>query len=115
MAHRFRCSRKEVRPILKCRILGSNQPQPCFMHKRRGLERLFMSFLSHLKSSESPQFIVHNFEKLVGRLGMAVFSLAQNLYGIVHHYTQRLRYLLRIIGHYGLFKAALVVDPGLIN
>jgi len=74
VAHGLGGSRKEMRAILKRRILSADQPQPGFMHKRGRLECLAGSLLSHFDSSQPAQFLVNEAEQFFGCLGTSLLD-----------------------------------------
>src|SRR6266478_8296079 len=74
MSHRLCGSAKEMRAIVKRRILRTNQSQPCFVYQCCWLERLAGILLSHFESRESPQFVIHECEQLLGGFGIASFN-----------------------------------------
>src|SRR6266699_1385497 len=74
VAHRLRGSAKEMGAIVKRSFLRANQSQPGFVYQRCWLKRLAGVLLSHFESSESPQFVIHEGEQLLGGFGIASFN-----------------------------------------
>jgi len=58
--HRLRRRAKEVAAALPVLIFAIEQPQPRFMHQRRGLQGLPGGFLRHARRRQPAQFIINS-------------------------------------------------------
>jgi hypothetical protein len=91
-SHCLGCRRKEVAtrvPFL--RIVLCNQSQIRLMHEGCGLQRLPRLLVSQPGSRHLPQFVVHERQKLLRGLRLALLNLRQDAGNVAHGYEDSQR------------------------
>ena len=73
--HALGGSAKEVRTVVPGLVRRSNQPQPGFVDKRCGLQRVAGRLAGHPVRGKDPQLLINNREQLSGRLGILLGAL----------------------------------------
>jgi len=73
-AHALGSSAKEVRTVLPGLVRRSNQPQPGFVDKRCGLQRVAGRLAGHTVRGQVPQLLINKREQLIGSGGVALLS-----------------------------------------
>src|SRR6266542_2624736 len=86
--HRLCRRRKEMPAALELRTLRPDQPEPCLMDQRRGLECLAGGFVSHFVSGEPSQFLIDQRKQLLGSFGVPIADRVQDARYIVHGWAR---------------------------
>jgi hypothetical protein len=83
-SHRFGRRGKKVRAILEGWRLIADEPQPGFVYKGGGLERLSCGFVGHPARSKSAQFVIDQRQELIGGSGIAALDGVEELGRVTH-------------------------------
>ena len=83
--HRLGGRGKKMTAAIPVRVLLiADQPQIGFMDQSRWLERLARLFACQLGCGQAAQFVIHQRQKLIGGVGIALFDRVQKLKNIAH-------------------------------
>ena len=84
-AHGFRGRAEEMSPAVPMlHFRDIHQPHVRLVNQRRGLQRLPGLLLSHLERRQTAQFVIDEWQELLGRLGVASHDPGQDLCDIGH-------------------------------
>lgn len=78
---------EKVRSVLPGSLLRTDQPEPGFVHERRGLESMAGGFARHLVGGDASEFLVDQWEKFLGGPGIALIQGAENARDVVQGFT----------------------------
>jgi hypothetical protein len=83
-AHGFGGGGEEVSTVLPVRGLGSDQPQPGFVHECCGLQGMSSRFGGHPASGELAQLLIDDGQQFLGGFGVALLHGPKYPSDIVH-------------------------------
>src|SRR5258707_814240 len=83
-AHGFSGCAEEMRAAVPGLVLAAPEPQPGFMHQRRGLQRLARGFMGHFASGELAQFIIDQRQQLARSFGIALLHGVEDAGNVTH-------------------------------
>src|SRR5262245_9359473 len=83
--HGFGGRHEEMAAVVETVWVGwSNEPQVRFMHQRSRLKRLPRLLLSQLRRRQLPELLIHQWQKLLSCLRIALLNLPQDAVYIGH-------------------------------
>ena len=95
VAHCLGRSGEEMGAVLKLSFaLLAHEPQPGFMHQRRGLQRVSRRTVGHPGGGDAPEFVIDNWQQFRRGFGIAVVDLVQNARDVAHGMGSRYQTLL---------------------
>lgn len=83
-AHRLGRRSKEMGAVFKLRICIPDQPHPCLVDQRGGLERVTGSFVCHSAGREHAQLLIDQWQQLIGGFRVAVFDGVEKNSRVAH-------------------------------